>query len=330
MPADFSKELLAFYYALAEFQVPKSIRVCNTSKEFSQEVKKVSLRGHKHIHQTLLAAYRRKVLIDLNNQITDRQLIQKYHRLFNGKYRNKFVQLKSNRHLIRKLIINESASLDITTFVLNDDTFLLTVFESVFIDFLSEFSSLYSIGGMVGLYVELAKSRSAFLSFLTHDEAILLRWPDKFHITQDGIFHSAVEPSITWGNERFYFYNNLPIPSVFFESPELVTKSMVMAEKNVEKRRAYMEILGSKRFAELLDLRIRDQAIDRQGSLVELYQSNQPDDLSGDYIQFVKVICPSTGRSYMLCVPPEINGALEAVAWTFGKKPEDYRPIIET
>ena len=35
-------------------------------------------------------------------------------------------------------------------------------------------------------------------------------------------------------------------------------------------------------------------------------------------------------KKYMLRVPPTITKAREAVAWTFGLKPNEYRPEIET
>jgi hypothetical protein len=39
--------------------------------------------------------------------------------------------------------------------------------------------------------------------------------------------------------------------------------------------------------------------------------------------------CPSTGRDYVLRVPPTMNSAREAVAWTFGMKAEEYQPISQ-
>ncbi|GCD80457.1 DUF6745 domain-containing protein [Schleiferia thermophila] len=324
------KNLLAFYYSLAELPAPDFVTICDTPKEFHHQVQRAALREDKTLHQFMLAAFRSKVLSDLHRQLTAKHLIEKYHRLFNEKYRAKFVQLKNNRHQIRQILFGQHTSPGISTFVVSDDTFLLTVFESVFSEFIAEFSEQHPLTDMVGLYEELSRNGSSFFSYLTRYEAVILRWPDNFHVTPMGIFHTPDQPCLSWKDQRFYFYNNWPISPEFYENPDRVTKTMVMSEKNVEKRRAYMEILGSKRFAELLDLRVRDQSIDRQGYLVELYQSNQPDDLSGDYIQFVKVICPSTGRAYMLCVPPEIKSALQAVAWTFGKELDEYQPVIET
>lgn len=43
-----------------------------------------------------------------------------------------------------------------------------------------------------------------------------------------------------------------------------------------------------------------------------------------------RVVCPSTGRTYLLRVPATVKTAHEAVAWTFGLRPSEYRPDIES
>jgi hypothetical protein len=48
-------------------------------------------------------------------------------------------------------------------------------------------------------------------------------------------------------------------------------------------------------------------------------------DSAAEPIAAVEVACPSTGRVYMLRVPPEMATAHEAVAWTFGLDADDYQ-----
>ena len=103
-----------------------------------------------------------------------------------------------------------------------------------------------------------------------------------------------------------------------------------MDEENAEVRRCYREILGSERFGKLLGIEVVDEDTDRFGYELTLYRTERKDKIAGNYIQFAGVTCPSTARRYFLCVPPHIKSAREAVAWTFGKTPEDYRPEIET
>ena len=94
-----------------------------------------------------------------------------------------------------------------------------------------------------------------------------------------------------------------------------------------------MEILGSDRFAAMLDL----EEVHREAwgphpewqQEAVLLRTREIDPVAGEHIQFVRVTCPSTGRVYHLCVPPNVKTAREAVAWTFGKEAGDYLPLVE-
>jgi hypothetical protein len=45
----------------------------------------------------------------------------------------------------------------------------------------------------------------------------------------------------------------------------------------------------------------------------------------------VVVLCPSTGRQYILRVPPRMQTCRQAIAWTAGfENPEEYQPEAET
>ena len=45
----------------------------------------------------------------------------------------------------------------------------------------------------------------------------------------------------------------------------------------------------------------------------------------------VAVICPSTGRRYLLRVPPTMRTCRQSVAWTAGfSDPKLYKPRVET
>ena len=48
--------------------------------------------------------------------------------------------------------------------------------------------------------------------------------------------------------------------------------------------------------------------------------------------RFVKVVCPSTGKSTFLRVDvsvPQTSTPLGAIAWTFGMTENEYKPIFE-
>ena len=66
---------------------------------------------------------------------------------------------------------------------------------------------------------------------------------------------------------------------------------------------------------------------DNRGELIETSQIDDGDAVA----RFVKVVDPSTGRKYVLRVPPKSRTASEGVAWTFGFDNEaDYQPEMES
>lgn len=47
-------------------------------------------------------------------------------------------------------------------------------------------------------------------------------------------------------------------------------------------------------------------------------------------VALVRVICPTTGNRYLLRIPPDIFDVQAAIAWTFRKQPNQWRPEKET
>lgn len=278
----------------------------------------------------MIEGFRNMVLLPLNEWIIENNLLTTYQQDFNKNYRTLFLNLKNQRNIIAESLISNSDALQSIRKITPQDYFTATYIEAVFMHFLKELPDIDRITGFPGLFLEMYQSESIFFSYFTYDHAVILVWPEVFETTKDGILHNPYGPALKWGIENYYFYSGWQIPAEFYENIHKISPGMVLGEKNVEKRRAFMEILGSNRYAELLDLEIRDQSIDRFGNFLELYRTRSEDTLAGEHLQFVKVTCPSTGRNYMLCVPPHITSAREAVAWTFGKHTDDYNPTEET
>ncbi len=109
--------------------------------------------------------------------------------------------------------------------------------------------------------------------------------------------------------------------------PETLRIDEILAEANAEVRRVMIERVGFDWFvhhakAEELD-RDRDPGGERRLLRIPL-ENDEP-------IVCVSVLCPSTGRQYILRVPPTMTTCKSAVAWTAGfEDPSDYRPRIET
>ncbi len=138
-------------------------------------------------------------------------------------------------------------------------------------------------------------------------------------------------PAMRWADGyQLYYWNGIRVSEQLIERPETITRKDIMQVDNAEVRRCMQEALGSERFGSLLDLIELDADKDLRGAPQVLYRTREVDELAEDYLYFARVSCPSTERVYFLCVPPGLNNVWDAVAWTFGKTADTYRPQIET
>ena len=122
-------------------------------------------------------------------------------------------------------------------------------------------------------------------------------------------------------------WHGVPIDERVAFHPETITVREVLDQPNVELRRVLMERMGYETFLDQAQAQVRDQDEDAGGErrLLEV-------PLEGDEpLVCLAVSCPSTGRRYMLRVPPRIRRCHEAAAWIAGfDDPDQYHPIAET
>lgn len=117
------------------------------------------------------------------------------------------------------------------------------------------------------------------------------------------------------------------------EHPDQITPEMINSARNVEVRRIMMQIYGMDRFLQNGHAKLVSQ--DECG---ELYCVDIPAALAGprgEPLVFVRVKNSTpepdgTYKHYILRVPPRMQTAREAVAWTFGLREHEYAPMQET
>jgi hypothetical protein len=122
-------------------------------------------------------------------------------------------------------------------------------------------------------------------------------------------------------------WRGVPIDERIAFRPETITAAEVLNEPNAELRRVLMERMGCEAFLQEADAEVLDTDTDAGG---ERRLLRVP--LEGDEdLVCVSVFCRSTGRQYVLRVPPGIRTCRQAAAWIAGfNDPNDYRPIAET
>jgi hypothetical protein len=109
--------------------------------------------------------------------------------------------------------------------------------------------------------------------------------------------------------------------------PGTITAGEILAETNVERRRVMLERMGYERFFREARAEVLDADLDRGGER-RLLRVPMPWD---EDLVCVAVCCPSTGRQFLLRVPPATTTCNQAAAWIAGfDDPAEYQPIIET
>lgn len=111
------------------------------------------------------------------------------------------------------------------------------------------------------------------------------------------------------------------LPQNFFPVSDW-TAHHILNQPNVEIHRVMLERFGETRFMDELGA----QAY-HQDDFGVLYRVDIPND---EPLVMVNVKDPSTNRQYFLRVPPTIQTAHAAVAWTFGMTANQYKPDMET
>jgi hypothetical protein len=138
----------------------------------------------------------------------------------------------------------------------------------------------------------------------------------------------AIEYSDGWGLHAWH-----GLTERFLHDPPEILK-----EENIERRRAmieqYDEKNGKGRFlidcgAKVIDSAVQPMRPGQPDSINELLSLELPGDPDGRMVA-LKVIDPSTGREYILRVPPYHTKVQQALAWTFDLTAKDYTLEQET
>lgn len=144
-------------------------------------------------------------------------------------------------------------------------------------------------------------------------------WIDVAGTALEGLPPGARDAQLRW--------RGVPVSHRIAFEPGSITVAEVLEESNAERRRVLLERVGFERFlteaeATCLD-RDRDPGGERKLLRVEL-EGDEP-------LVCLSLHCPSTGRHYLIRVPPTIGSCHQGAAWLAGfDDPADYAPLIET
>lgn len=122
-------------------------------------------------------------------------------------------------------------------------------------------------------------------------------------------------------------WKGVPIDARIAFAPETIRAGEILEESNAEVRRVMLERMGYEKFLDEAEAKTLDCDRDAGGQRRLLRV-----ELAGDEpLVCLSCFCPSTGRQYMLRVPPRTDSCHAAAAWLAGfDNPDDYQPVIET
>jgi len=166
--------------------------------------------------------------------------------------------------------------------------------------------------------------------WLGSEAALIVRRPRVLALDAVGRLHSASGRCIEYRDgQGGYAWHGVAVPKKIILAPEALTREDFLNELNTEVRRVIQERMGEQFMAKVGGV-VLDSG--HRGTLYEVVMPPPPEpwmrwDRVAHYVQLQDA---STERQYFLRVPPTIQTAAEAVAWSFQLTVEEYHPAHET
>lgn len=170
--------------------------------------------------------------------------------------------------------------------------------------------------------------------------AVILNAPREVYLNDEFRPHSISKPAITWRDgSRNYYLHGIPFNEELWRKVKdrTITAKETMSLRNIEQRTIALRIIGYDRVLQELGAKIldrKDVVAQPSGRKIhyEVLEADLQDDRPWAKARFVKVQCPSTMKETVIRVDSATDTAKVdgAVAWTFGLRPEQYNPELET
>ena len=151
--------------------------------------------------------------------------------------------------------------------------------------------------------------------------------PSRQSVDVQGRLHHESGPALLCRDSwAVYAWHGVRVDQRVIEQPDTITAQESLAETNAEVRRVMVERMGYGKFIAQANPLQLDSDVDGAGQDRRLLRV----EMAGDEpLIAVEVKCPSTGRQYLLRVPPQVETCQSAVAWTFGLDAAKYAPVAE-
>jgi hypothetical protein len=173
----------------------------------------------------------------------------------------------------------------------------------------------------LALASELSRAGVLALWCLEDGEVVIVPRPDVSAVA--GQLHSLDNPAVRWGEESLWFWHGVWIPDGLAARREQLGLTDVLAERNVERRRILVDLIG-------LETLVRSASggepaqQDDYGRLWRLGPLLDDEEYVAVEVVNSTPELDGTLRHYFLRVPPDTKTARAGVAWTFEMNTRDY------
>ena len=160
--------------------------------------------------------------------------------------------------------------------------------------------------------------------------AVISERPGRLFRDDQGRLHCEDEKAISYSDQwGLYCWHGVNVQDYVIERPETITSDDVMHESNAEIRRIKIERMGEERFLREANAKMLNEN-PRYG---KLYRVDFPDGNTDPWVavqvENSTVEPDGSRRRFVIPVPPDIDTAEAAVAWTFQMRPGEYKPEQE-
>lgn len=155
--------------------------------------------------------------------------------------------------------------------------------------------------------------------------------PQELHLDDQGRLHSPDAKSISYSDDwGLYVFHGVNVSEQIIMDPESITVDQIMGEANAEIRRIMIERMGEDAWLLQSGAKLLNED-PRYGKLYRVDFKNGRED-PWVAVQVVNSTPEPDGsrRNFVIPVPPTIETAEAAVAWTFQMEPGEYKPVQQT
>lgn len=160
------------------------------------------------------------------------------------------------------------------------------------------------------------------------DFCMICDFPTVLKIDDQNRPHCDDGPFCKWSDgSALYAVHGVRVPAWIIEKPDTLTVTHIQKEDNAEIRRVMIDKYGTARYMQ--DAGAVEIHHDDWGTL---YRMDVPNDEPIVMVKMINSTPEPSGeyRVYFERVPPDMQRAKQAIAWTFGKTEEEYVPDVQT